>query len=157
MHAGNGAVVCFLLRVVRSLATRRDQGSSFFRRPLKRFFFSDVRSHVKNRRRRRSIASFSLFRSSSCSPSFFPQQMADDESRSGHNRRLQTWPFRRRHPAYNETANATTDHRWHDASELDLTRHESFSTIFVTDSSKTLDVRQRTISDDLSSASIHMG
>ena len=156
MQRGNGAVVvvCSLFPVMRSLATRHDQGTSFFRRPLKRFFFSDVRSHVKHRR---SIASFSLFRSSSCSTSVFPQQMADDESHSGQNRRLQTWPFRRQHPAYNETANVNTDHRWHDAPELDLTRHESLSTIFVTDSSKTLDVRERTISEDLSTASIHIG
>ena len=148
----------WIFSVIRSLATRRDQGTSLVRRPGETFFFSDVCSHVKDGCSLESfLFTFPFFYSSSCSTSILPQPMADDERHTSQMGRLQTWPFRRRHPAYGETANGKADRRWHDASELDLTRHESLSTIFVTDSSKTLDLRERTISEDLSTASIHKG
>ena len=54
------------------------------------------------------------------------------------NRRLQTWPFRRRNVVFIGHARGSTDYEMNYEPELDLTRHESLKSIFMTDSSKTI-------------------
>jgi hypothetical protein len=71
------------------------------------------------------------------------------------NQRLQTWPFNRRH------TDGNTHSKIHDktnyTSELDLTRDEASGSIYMTDSSRTIDISEHNISQDRTSISISTG
>lgn len=91
--------------------------------------------------------------------SFPPSQMTSDENPSRATRRLETWPFRRRHapmldgPPSNKIDPRSTDYD----SELDLTRHNSLRSIFMTDSSKTLQINEQQISEDPRTVLVYSG
>jgi hypothetical protein len=69
--------------------------------------------------------------------------MASTENQSQQNRRLRTWPFRRRRTVLNLNTNEKIDGKMDYDSELDLPRRESLRSIFMTDSSKTIQVNER--------------
>ena len=66
--------------------------------------------------------------------------MAFEDNQSQVNRRLRTWPFRRHRPTHNENTDGKVDRKINYDFELDLTRHESLRSIFMTDSSKTIEI-----------------
>ncbi len=71
--------------------------------------------------------------------------MTSIENQSQQNRRLRrTWPFRRHRAIVNEDTNCKNDF---DA-EVDLTHHDSLKTIFMTDSSKIIQISERNISQN---------
>jgi hypothetical protein len=78
------------------------------------------------------------------------------ENQSPQNRRLKTWPFRRRRTV-NGSTNGKIDHKINYDSELDLTRHESLRSIFMTDSSKTIQISERDIFQDTTTLSMKTG
>lgn len=83
--------------------------------------------------------------------------MAFSESQSPLNQRLRTWPFRRHHTPFNENTNGKTNRRPSYDSELDLTGYEPLKSIFMTDSSKTMEISEQDISMDTPPISIIAG
>jgi hypothetical protein len=83
--------------------------------------------------------------------------MALDQSQPRPNQHRQTWPFRGRHAVLNGNTNDKIDRKINYDSELDLTRHESIKSIFMTDSSKTLQISERNIFRDPTTTSMNTG
>jgi len=83
--------------------------------------------------------------------------MDSTENHPQQNRRLRTWPFRRRRTVLNRNTNEKFDCKSNYDSELDLTRHESLKSIFMTDSSKTIQVSERSISQYSTTMSMNTG
>jgi hypothetical protein len=83
--------------------------------------------------------------------------MAFDENETQQNRRLRTWPFRRRRTVVNEHTNDKIDHKISYDSEINVTRHESLRSIFMTDSSKTIQISEHNISEDSPMISMNNG
>ncbi|UJR25187.1 hypothetical protein I4U23_006542 [Adineta vaga] len=73
------------------------------------------------------------------------------------NRRLQTWPFLRRNAVFNGYHHDKTDHKINYDSELDLTRRGSLKSIFMTDSSKTIQINEENLSQDLNTTTMNKG
>jgi hypothetical protein len=74
--------------------------------------------------------------------------MASIENQSPQNRRLRTWPFRRRRTVLHGNTNGKIDCKVNYDSESDLTHRESSRSIFVTDSSKTIQISEQNISQN---------
>ena len=72
------------------------------------------------------------------------------------NRRLRTWPFRQRRTV-NKSPNGKIDRKINYDFELDLTRPESLGSIFMTDSSKTIQINEQDIFQDPATLSINRG
>ena len=71
------------------------------------------------------------------------------------NRRLQTWPFRRRNIVLSGSQTGKIDRKRNHEPHYDDAAHQiSLSTIFMTDSSKTVKINQQTIFEDLREISI---
>jgi hypothetical protein len=82
--------------------------------------------------------------------------MASNENQLEQNRRLRTWPFRKRHAILNGNTVEKIDYKINYDSELDLTRRDSLRSIFMTDSSKTIQVNERNISQNPTTTSINL-
>ncbi|CAF1099299.1 unnamed protein product [Adineta steineri] len=83
--------------------------------------------------------------------------MAFVENQTQQNRRLRTWPFRKHGTIFNGNTYNKTGHKINYDAELDLTRRGSLKSIFMTDSSKTLQISERNISEDLPTTSMNKG
>ncbi|CAF1286530.1 unnamed protein product [Rotaria magnacalcarata] len=83
--------------------------------------------------------------------------MAFAENQSQFNRRLRTWPFRRHRTASNGNTDGKIDRKIRYKSELDLALYEPLRPIFMTDSSKTMEISERDISQDSATISINTG
>ncbi|CAF4245623.1 unnamed protein product, partial [Rotaria magnacalcarata] len=81
--------------------------------------------------------------------------MAFAENQSQFNRRLRTWPFRRHRTASNGNTDGKIDRKIRYKSELDLALYEPLRPIFMTDSSKTMEISERDISQDSATISIN--
>ncbi len=78
------------------------------------------------------------------------------ENQPVQNRRLRTWPFRR-HRTVNGSTNGKIDRKINYDSEHDLTRRESLGSIFMTDSSKTIQISEQDIFQDSTVLSTNRG
>jgi hypothetical protein len=83
--------------------------------------------------------------------------MASIENQSLQNRRLRTWPFRRHRTVLHGNTNGKIDCKVNYDSENDLTHRESSRSIFVTDSSKTIQVSEQNISENPTTISMKTG
>jgi len=83
--------------------------------------------------------------------------MAFTENQSQQNRRLRTWPFRRRRSVINGNVNSKIDCKITYDSESDLRSRESLKSIFVTNSSKTIQVSEQNISQNSTTISMNTG
>ena len=83
--------------------------------------------------------------------------MTSVENQAHQNRRLRTWPFRQHHRAvFNHNINANIDYKISRNSELDSGYCQSFRSIFMTDSSKTIEMNERSISPNTAPTTISM-
>ena len=78
------------------------------------------------------------------------------ENQSVQNRRLRTWPFRQ-HRTVNRSTDSKIDRKINYDSEHDLTRRESSGSIFMTDSSKTIQISEQDIFQDSTILSTNRG
>ncbi|CAF0793206.1 unnamed protein product [Rotaria sordida] len=81
--------------------------------------------------------------------------MAFTANQSQFNRRFRTWPFRGHRTILNGNTHGKNDRNINYDSELDLTRHESLRSIFMTDSSKTIEISEENIFQNSSTTPIN--
>ncbi|CAF1167507.1 unnamed protein product [Adineta ricciae] len=70
------------------------------------------------------------------------------------NRRLQTWPFQRRNAIFIGHTRSDTNHEMNE-SELNLARHGSLKSIFMTDSSKTIQTSEHNLAVHLTTTAMN--
>lgn len=83
--------------------------------------------------------------------------MASTGNQSQQNRSLRTWPFRKRHTVLHGNMISKFDCKINYDSESDLTNRESLKSIFMTDSSKNIQLNERNLSQSPPTASTNKG
>ena len=73
------------------------------------------------------------------------------------NRRLHTWPYLRRNAVFIGHTRRDTNHEMNYESELDLTRYGSLKSIFMTDSSKTIQTNEHNLAVHLTTTAMNTG
>lgn len=83
--------------------------------------------------------------------------MAFEENQSPLNRRVRTWSSRRHRTIVTGNTDGKIDRKINYDPELDLTRHGSLKSIFMTDSSKTIEISEPNTSQDSVAISMNIG
>ena len=78
------------------------------------------------------------------------------DSQLQQNQGLRSWPFRRREPVLNENTNDKIGCKTNRDSQFDVRYRESFKSIFMTDSSKTIPMNERNLSQNSISTTTSM-